>query len=155
MRRRPRPDKRADIATNPDLRRPLPPELRADIERFIALMLDKGDGRAARDILKLKKALASDSPVLYAHLNVVAKNALTPGIAAFDMTEEERFLIGDVLNRAEALSAGKPGPPKQYPIPLYLRISGAEQEALGRLSEAAGENHSEVIRRLIREADAK
>jgi len=49
----------------------------------------------------------------------------------------------------------RPGPTRQFPIRMNLRISEAEQEALGRLSEAAGEDRSEVIRRLIREADAK
>ena len=139
--------------------RTLPNDLKTDVESFISLMLEKGDSSAIRDILKLKNALAVGSPVLDAHVNLVAKNALTPGIATFDLTHEERYLIGDLLNRLELWRDGKPGPPKQFPIRLELRISTAELDALGRIAkrggiaDAEGIDRSAIIRRLIHEAD--
>ena len=130
----------------------LPQDLRADIERFIALMLDKGDGDAVRHITKLKRALAENSPVIDAHVKSVAKNALTPGAATFDLTEDERFLIGGLMLRLADWRDGKPGPPKQFPRRMNLRMSDAEDEALDKIAEKTGEDKSEIIRRLIREA---
>ena len=131
----------------------IPADLRADVERFITLMLEKGDARATRDILQLKAALDNDSPVLDTRINLVAKNALTPGVAEFDMTHDERYLIGDLLNRLELWRDGKSGPPKQFPIRLELRVSPVELEGLERIRAATEEDRSEIVRRLIREAD--
>ena len=133
--------------------RTLPNDLKADVERFISLMLEKGDSSAIRDILKLKKALAAGSPVLDAHVDLVANNALTPGIATFDLTDDERYLIGDLLNRLELWRGGKSGPPKQFPIRLELRISPVELQGLERIRAATEEDKSAIIRRLIHEAD--
>ena len=131
----------------------IPADLRADVERFITLMLEKGDARATRDILQLKAALDNDSPVLDTRINLVAANALTPGVAEFDMTDDERYLIGDLLNRMELWREGKPGPAKMFPVRFELRIGEVEQDALGRISRDTGEDRSEIVRRLIREAD--
>ena len=133
--------------------RTLPNDLKADVESFISLMLEKGDSSAFRDVMKLKRALAAGSPVLDAHVDLVAKNALTPGIATFDLTHEERFLVGDLLNRLEMWRDGKSGPPKQFPIRLELRISPVELQGLERIRAATEEDRSAIIRRLIHEAD--
>ena len=131
----------------------IPADLRADVERFITLMLEKGNLSAIRDIMKLKRALAVGSPVLEAHVALVAKNALTPGIAAFDLTHDERYLIGDLLNRLELWRDGKSGPPKLFDRRLELRISPVELQGLERIRAATEEDRSEIVRRLIREAD--
>ena len=131
----------------------IPADLRADVERFITLMLEKGDARATRDILQLKAALDNDSPVLDTRINLVAANALTHGVAEFDMTEEDRFSVGDLLNRMELWREGKPGPAKMFPRRLELRISPVEWQGLERIRAATEEDRSEIVRRLIREAD--
>ncbi len=133
------------------MNRPIPPALRREIESFVRLMLDKGDPAAMRHILKLKKALDCDSPVLASHVNTVTKNAVTPQYAP-DMTEDERYIIGELLLQIEAWQEGKPGPPKAFPIRLDLRMSDEEQDALNAIGEKTGENRSDIIRRLVREA---
>ena len=53
----------------------------------------------------------------------------------------------------------KPGPPKQFPHRVYLRVGTAELDALERITgkgaedRSAREDKSAIIRRLIHEAD--
>ena len=53
----------------------------------------------------------------------------------------------------------KPGPPKQFPHRVYLRVGTAELDALGRIARRVGitsdgmRDKSAIIRRLIHEAD--
>ena len=56
--------------------------------------------------------------------------------------------------RAEQVAlASKPGPPKLLPFRFDLRLSQHERSALDRISASTKEDRSEIIRRLIREAD--
>ncbi len=51
------------------------------------------------------------------------------------------------------LSPNLPGPPKEFPVQINLRVSAVEKDGLDRIREKTGEAHSEIIRRLVREAD--
>lgn len=70
-----------------------------------------------------------------------------------DFSKEDLKRLGEVLVKLDAVQDSKPGPPKQFPFQMNLRLSAVEQEALGRISERTGEDHSEVVRRLVRESD--
>ena len=128
-------------------------ELRNDIEMFIKLMIEKGDPSAMRDVLKLKRALVVESPVLDTRVKITAENALTPNIVTYEMTREERALIGNVINATKLWREGKPGPPKEFPVRLDLRIADTDRDALISIAKQTGEGHSEIIRRLIRESN--
>lgn len=134
------------------MNRPLPPELRREAEAFALLMTQKGDPFGLSSVLKLKKAISCDSPVLDAHIKSVCKNAITPGYAP-DLTDDEQQFIGEFLLQVDAWKEGKPGPSKEFPVRVDLRISSIEQNALDTIGSKTGEQRSAIIRRLIREAD--
>ena len=136
----------------------LPDDLRRDLDRFAALMMQKGDPAAMRGIFKLKKAMAANSPVIDAHANAVAANALSSAGLRLELTDADRELIGSVLNALEEWRGGRSsrtflGPDEEFPYRLELRMSGAERDALYRITDKTGETRSAVIRRLIRDAD--
>ena len=57
------------------------------------------------------------------------------------------------MDKTRAEPANKPGPPKQFPHRVYLRVGTAELDALERITGKGAEDKSAIIRRLIHEAD--
>lgn len=85
-------------------------------------------------------------------LRIVGKYLLIPRMRS----EETRDMQVGRQTQIEIVSAmqmAKPGPPKKFPHRLEVRYGEAEKAALETLSERTGEEKSEIVRRLIREAD--
>ena len=106
---------------------------------------------AARNAQKLRQVVRENvaNGLIPRRLSILVDNAR--GEAEFSLAEQRA--IGQVLVDLANLQDGKPGPPKEFPGRMNLRISDIEDDALDNISEKTGEDKSEIIRRLIREAD--
>ena len=105
---------------------------------------------------KLRVVVRKDvrNPLMPKRFAVLVDNARTPDT---EFSREELQTIGAALLAITELQdtlGGKPGPPKEFPVRVDLRISAVEQDAISRITERTGEDRSEIIRRLVREADA-
>ena len=130
----------------------LPRALKRDVLWFATLLREKGDFGKSREIGQLIKAVEMESPVIDSRVKALVNNALSPDALKYDLSEDERLLIGGLMVRLEDWQAGRPGPPKLYPRRINLRMSDADIDALDSISEKTGEDKSEIIRRLIHEA---
>ena len=133
----------------------LSPELKADVLWFAALLREKGGCGKSREIDLLIKAVEMESPVIDSRVKALVNNALSPDTIQYELTEDERLLIGGLMVRLADWREGRPGPPKLFPRRMNLRMSDTDVEALSNISKKTGEDNSEIIRRLIYEADAK
>jgi len=107
----------------------------------------------ARNAQKLRQVVRENvaNGLIPRRLSILVDNAR--GEAEFSLAEQRA--IGQVLVDLANLQDGKPGPPKEFPGRMNLRISDIEDDALDNISEKTGEDKSEIIRRLIREADPR
>ena len=105
----------------------------------------------ARAAQKLRQNVRENvaNPLIPRRLSALIDNARGEA----DFSAEDLKQLGEVLVRLDAIRDSKPGPPKQFPLQMNLRLSDVEQDALERISEKTGEDRSEAIRRLVREAD--
>ena len=133
----------------------LSPELKADVLWFAAFLRETGGFGKSREIDLLIKSVEMESPVIDSRVKALVSNALSPDALRYEITEDERLLIGGLMVRLADWREGRPGPPKLFPRRMNLRMSDADIEALDAISEKTGEDNSEIIRRLIHEADAK
>lgn len=107
------------------------------------------EARAARKLRQVVRENVAN-PLIPARLGILIDNARDA-----DFSRTELAQLGQALEDLDEARDGKPGPPKQFPIRVDLRISAVEDDALKRISEQTGEERSEIIRRLAREASQK
>ena len=105
----------------------------------------------ARAAQKLRQNVRENvaNPLIPRRLSLLIDNAR--GEANFSPNDIKQ--IGEVLVILDTVEGSRPGPPKQFPLQMNMRLSDVDHDALGRISEKTGEERSAIIRRLIHEAD--
>ena len=130
--------------------RKVPAELANEIKWLSRLLIEKGDGEP-RHATKLMQAMEAGSPVLDTAIKTAIANCL--GRSAMDeITQDEKERMGLLMEMAQNWRAGKPGPPKRFPVVISLRMTHEEKAMLSEIADREGWGESDVLRRCIREA---
>lgn len=111
----------------------------------------------ARAAQKLRQNVRENvsNPLIPRRLGILLDNARGRDNARgeADFSTEDLRRIGQVLAELDEQLGNRPGPPKQFPLRFEFRFSDVERDALTRIVEQTGEDRSETVRRLVREAD--
>jgi hypothetical protein len=131
--------------------RPLPARLAAEIKWLLGVMLEYGDEAATRQTEIVRRALEHHSPMLPHRVRMAWNNCMS--VQGDSLTQDQKRRVGELLHELGEWEQGKPGPPTQFPHVMNLRMDDVTRDKLRSLSAQSGEKESEIVRRLIREAE--
>ena len=126
--------------------------LEADVHTFIALLRQKGDPTAAREIGKLVKAVRNKSEIIDTRVSGLMKNAFSEASVNTDLTEADRVFVSKLMTSLAAWRVGPgmlPGRKTDYAGMVHVRVNAPEYEFLNRTRDETGETYAEIVRRVL------